>query len=142
VGLAKRKRLFGGLCPARRQVNRPGPIGVCTRRELGGEVLEVFERQRRLLPDLHVGQVVVPDALGRRAFREEQQLRLHARASGAEDAARQRKNAPEIALVRELALGLDEPVLICSEQNAFVESAPSGVVSVPTLCVQDRPSVG
>ena len=39
----------------------------------------------------------------------------------AEHAARQREDAPEVALVGELALGLDERVLVGAEQHAFVD---------------------
>ena len=41
---------------------------------------EMRQRHRRLLADLHVRQVVVPNLLGLLALGEEQQVRLHARA--------------------------------------------------------------
>ena len=93
----------------------------------------MLERQRGLLADLHVGQVVVPDPLGRLALGEEQQVGLHAGAGGGEHAARQREDAPQVALVRQLALGLDEGVLVRAEQHALVDDhAAAAAVSSAT----------
>lgn len=44
--LAKRARLFSGLCPARHKIDGPGTIGVHSVSELDGKVLEVLERKR------------------------------------------------------------------------------------------------
>jgi hypothetical protein len=43
------------------------------------KLLEVGQRQRRLLADFDVGKVVVPDTLGWLAFGEEEQVGLDAR---------------------------------------------------------------
>ena len=59
--------------------------------------------------------------LGRLALGEEQQIRLHARARRREHAARQADDAPQVALVQQLALGLHEGRFVGAEQHAFVQ---------------------
>ena len=55
------------------------------------------------------------------ALGEEQQVGLHARAGGGEDAARQADDAPQVAVVQQLALGLDEGGLVGAEEHALVQ---------------------
>ncbi|MEI2707320.1 MAG: hypothetical protein V9E89_19250 [Ilumatobacteraceae bacterium] len=80
------------------------------------------------LPTFTWRQVVVPDALGLLALGEEQQVGLHARASGREDPARQAHDCPKVAFVDQLALRLNEGAFVGPEQHAFVENDGAGAL--------------
>jgi hypothetical protein len=91
------------------------------------------QRQRRLLADLHVGEVVVPDLFGLPALGEEQQVGFHARAGGGEDPAGQADDGPQVALVHQLALGLDKGALVGAEQQPLVEHDGAGALGASSL---------
>jgi len=78
------------------------------------EVLEVLQGQRFAFGDFQFGKVVIPGRLGGFALGEKQQVSFHARPGLGEDATGQTDHAPEVALVQQLALGLDEGVFIAS----------------------------
>lgn len=65
--------------------DRPAALALRTLREQAEKLLEVGEGERGSLADLDVGEVVVPDALGRAALGEEEQVGLDARPGGGED---------------------------------------------------------
>src|SRR5436190_4133312 len=85
------------------------------------EVFEVLEGEWGLLAHLDVGEVVVPDPLGGLALGEEEEVGLDAGACGGEDAAGEGEDAPEVAVVGELSLGLGESVFVGAEQDALVD---------------------
>ncbi len=115
---AFRSKCFASIC-SRVTVQLCSLVGALGQQ--AEELLEVGQRERRLLADLDVGEVVVPDTLGRPAPGEEEQVGLDARARGSEDARGQADDAPEVAVVQQLALGLDEGGLVGAEEHAFVE---------------------
>lgn len=123
--LLERPGLLGGLGLSRVQVHRPGQFAVASRREQTEEIIEVLEQQRRLLADLDIGHVVIPDLVRRLPLREEQEIRLHTRACRREDTRRQAHDAPQVAIVEQFPLGLDKGVLVRPEQQALVEHDPA-----------------
>src|SRR2546425_2413350 len=100
----------------------PRAVAVGSGRQNPEELLEVGESERALLPHLHTGEVVIEDALSGAALGEEEQIRLDARASVDKGARGQAHDAPEVALVEELALGLDESRFVRAEEYTFVEN--------------------
>lgn len=79
------------------------------------EALERRQRQWILLHHLHTGQVVVPHLRGALTFVEEQHIRFHASDSIDERSRRQTHDVPQIAVVQQLALGLNRRRLVGAE---------------------------
>src|SRR5713101_9353446 len=98
-------------------LQRPRVIAVPPREQQPEELLEMGKRQRFLLPHLDVREVVVPGALGGPTPGEEEQVRLHTLPCIDEGARRQANDAPEVALVEQLPLGLGEGRLVGAEQH-------------------------
>src|SRR6185312_12258703 len=101
--------------------DRPTPLTVSALGEQAEEVGELVESERRLLADLEIGEVVIPDALSGTALRKEQQVGLDTRACCREGATRQTHDAPEVAVVEQLALGLREGQLVGAEEHSLIQ---------------------
>src|SRR5262249_20782663 len=86
------------------------------------EVVEVGLREGRFLADFQIRQIVIPDRFGLAAPREKNQVRLDAGAGGREHAARKAEDAPNVAFLQQLALGLHERGFVGAEQDAFVKN--------------------
>ena len=66
-------------------------------------------------------KIAIPNLRGGPAFGEKQQVGLDPGPGGGEYPARQADDAPQIAIVQQLALGLDEGGFVGAEQHAFIK---------------------
>ena len=86
------------------------------------------ERHRRLLADLHMREVVIPNLRGFLSLGEEEQVRLHSGSRAGEAPAGQADNRPQVALVHQFPFCLHKCVLVFAEEESVIKDDRAATV--------------
>ena len=105
-------------------LNRPTILAVRTRRQQLEKLLEVIQRKRLALRNLHIRKIVVPSLTRRLTFVKEHQISLDTRTRLCKNPSWQADDAVKVAFIKQLPLRLHKRTLRCPEQQTLIYHDP------------------